>query len=241
MARIRRQEPPRSDLGSGSWRAGRLLCGGAILLGLPLAAAHTLHLIAGLDARNAGWAAVGALCGALAADGLTGLVHWACDTWGDERTRVLGPGLIRSFREHHRDPRAMLRHDWIEVNREPGVAAMLALLLISLPASQHALAGHAAAHAFIVALILYGAAANQLHRWAHADSPPRLVRHLQRSGLILSPARHAVHHQAPYASAYCISTGWLNPTLDAIGFWRRLERAITRLAGIRARHGTANG
>ena len=44
-------------------------------------------------------------------------------TWGDDHTRWIGPSLIRSFREHHRDPRAMLGHDWIEVNREPAIAA----------------------------------------------------------------------------------------------------------------------
>jgi ubiquitin-conjugating enzyme E2 variant len=67
------------------------------------------------------------------------------------------------------------------------------------------------------------------------ERPPRLVRGLQRCGLILSPAHHARHHRAPNTTAYCISTGWLNPALDLAGFWRKLERGVTRLTGLRPR------
>jgi hypothetical protein len=45
--------------------------------------------------------------GAWAADLVTGLVHWACDTWGDERTRWLGAGLVLTperHARHHRPP-----------------------------------------------------------------------------------------------------------------------------------------
>jgi ubiquitin-conjugating enzyme E2 variant len=135
----------------------------------------------------------------------------------------------------------MLRHDWIEVNREPGLSAALALVLLSLPPVRSALTGHEALHAGLLALIVYGAAANQLHLWAHAEAPPRPVRALQRCGLVLAPERHLRHHRAPRTSDYCISTGWLNPLLDGLGCWRALERTITRLTGIRARHGAANG
>jgi ubiquitin-conjugating enzyme E2 variant len=219
----------------------RALCGAAIVLAIALGLVEALGLAASLDARAALFAGVGALAGALAADGITGLVHWACDTWGDERTRFVGPQLIRAFREHHERPKAMLGHDWVTVNREPGVAAALALLLLSLPVAQRALGDHPGLHGFLLALVLYGAAANQLHFWAHLDDPPRWVRGLQRCGLVLSPERHARHHRAPRTSAYCISTGWLNPALDAVGFWRMLERAVTRLTGAPARHGPTTG
>jgi ubiquitin-conjugating enzyme E2 variant len=215
----------------------RSAIGCAILLAPPLWASHAASWLACVDVQDVAPALCGALLGALAADGLTGLVHWACDTWGDERTRWLGPGLIRSFREHHRDPRAMLAHDWIEVNREPATAATAALLLLWLPPAQRVLDGHALAYGFVCWLVAYGAAANQLHAWAHAPAPPRAVRLLQRGGWILSPARHAVHHRAPRTTAYCISTGWLNPLLDASGFWRGLERAVGRLTGAEPRRG----
>ena len=162
---------------------------------------------------------------------MTGAVHWACDTWGDARTRWLGPGLIHSFREHHEAPRAMLDHDWIAVNREPALAAALAWALLALPDARHWLVAHGFAAAFAWSLIAVGALANQLHAWSHSPAPPRAVRALQRAGLILSPARHARHHRAPHTSDYCIAGGWLNPTLDALGFWRALERLVRRATG----------
>ncbi len=210
-------------------RLGEFLCGSAILLAACLTAVHALRLAACVDAQGVPLALAGVLLGALAVDGVTGFVHWACDTWGDERTPWLGPTLIYAFREHHRDPHAMLDHPWTSVNREPGIGAAIGLLLLSLPAALQLLEGHVFVYGFVCSFIAYGAAANQLHQWAHMPSPPRPVRLAQRFWLILSPERHARHHRGANTVAYCISTGWLNPTLDAVGFWHALERSILRL------------
>lgn len=51
------------------------------------------------------------LAGILACDFAAGAVHWACDTFFSPGTPVLGPAIIASFREHHRDPLAMTRRD----------------------------------------------------------------------------------------------------------------------------------
>ena len=162
-------------------------------------------------------------------------MHWACDTWGSDRTRFVGPALIRSFREHHVDPNAMLRHDWVFVNREPGVAAAVGLAFFVSPAGQSILAGHAFAHGFLCSFIGLAGVANQLHAWAHSARPPVIVRWLQARRLILSPAAHARHHRAPHDRAYCISSGWLNAPLDSVGFWRGLERAVGRMTGAEPR------
>lgn len=210
-------------------RLGEALCGAAILLVLSLLLAHAVWMAAALEARDAPAVLAGAFLGALAVDGLTGLVHWTCDTWGDERTPVLGPTLIYAFREHHRDPTAMLAHPWTSVNREPALAAAAALALLSLPWARALLEAHPLAYGFAWAFLAYGAAANQLHQWAHVAKPPRPVRAAQRLGLVLSPERHARHHRGRNDRAYCISTGWLNPLLDRVGFWTALERGIVRL------------
>jgi ubiquitin-conjugating enzyme E2 variant len=173
--------------------------------------------------------------GALGADLVTGLVHWACDTWADEQTPWVGVGLIQGFREHHREPDAMVEHDWIEVNGEVATAACAGFGLLTLPASQSALGGHVFVYACLYSLISLVALTNQLHKWAHMCEPPVLIRMLQRTGLILSPARHSVHHSALHTSSYCISTGWLNGPLDAVGFWRILERTITHATGVEPR------
>lgn len=203
----------------------------AILAAPPLAA---FHLASWLGVASEPLPLLGVALGVLAADLVTGTVHWACDTWGDERTPWLGPGLIRGFREHHRDPEAMLASDWIEANGEAATAGTLAYLAMALPPCAALLREHAFVYAFLWSLVGFAALANQLHQWAHAPAPPRWARPLQRCGL-LSPERHALHHRPPHTGAYCITSGLLNRPLDALGYWRALERAVTRLTGLQPR------
>lgn len=213
----------------------RALCAVTIGAALPLQALFTARLVASADLSSAGPVLLGLAAGALAADLFTGLVHWGCDTWGSERTPVVGPALIHSFREHHLDPQAMLRHDWVFVNREPGIAAAVGLAFFVSPAGQSILAGHPFAHGFLCSFIFLAGVANQLHAWAHSARPPAIIRRLQDRRLILSPATHARHHRAPHDRGYCISSGWLNTPLDALGFWRGLERAVGWVTGAEPR------
>jgi ubiquitin-conjugating enzyme E2 variant len=219
-------------------RVSRALYAGAIVGSAALGAFHLVTLLASLDPGSAWPTALGLTLGILAADLLTGLVHWACDTWGDDHTPWIGASVIRSFREHHRTPLAMLDHDWIEVNGQPAAAACLAFAAMAMAPIAGWLEASPGGYAGLVSLGIVGALANQLHQWSHAPSPAPLVRALQRQGWILSPGRHARHHRAPHLSDYCISSGWLNRPLDALGFWRALERVVTQLSGARPRAGS---
>lgn len=80
---------------------------------------------------------------------------------------------------------------------------------------------------------------NQVHQWAHQPRPPAVVRVLQSCRLILGREAHSRHHRPPYAANYCIATGWCNRPLAAIRFFRRLERAVTILTGLRPRQDDA--
>ena len=216
-------------------RLERVVCGTAIGLAIALWGLHAAWLMAALSWPTLPGVLLALALGALAADLVTGVVHWACDTWGDEETPLLGPTLIYAFRDHHERPGEMVDRHWTSVNRETGLAAAGILLLASWPPLQSWLASDAFVYALFLSLLGYGTMANQLHSWAHDPRPPRFVRRLQRSGLVLSPERHGRHHRRPNTTAYCISTGWLNPVLDRIGFWRRLERLVSRLTGATAR------
>lgn len=163
------------------------------------------------------------------ADFLSGLVHWAGDTFFKHDTPVIGAAFIRPFREHHLDPKAITNHTFLETNGN-NCLAMLGLLMplwfVGRPAP-----GSTAVpffwfqiFAFFVSLAVF--ATNQFHKWAHQDDPLALVRWLQRAGLILPPHRHDIHHTAPHDKSYCITVGWLNPWLDRTRLFERSERVL---------------
>lgn len=172
------------------------------------------------------WCALlaGAIAGALAADFATGLVHWACDTFFAEDTPLLGPALIAPFRAHHRDPLAITRHGFLEVNGSNCFA------LVPLLAAAWWRDAALLCDAFFVAFAPAVLVTNQFHKWAHAPVVPRVVWWMQRARCILRPQAHARHHHAGGRGAYCVTFGWLNPSLDRIALFPGLERVIRSMS-----------
>jgi hypothetical protein len=173
----------------------------------------------------------GVAAGALVADLASGTVHWLCDRFGSESTPLVGPYLIASFREHHRDPGSIARHGFLERTGSNAFAAAAFLGVVSavLPALGGA-ALAAAAAGLALAASLWTAFTNEIHLQAHRERPARLARALQRYRLVLSPEAHARHHAGPHDRAYCIATGWANAALDRLRVFTRLERRFGRSA-----------
>jgi hypothetical protein len=172
--------------------------------------------------------ALAALTGYIFSDFLSGFVHWAGDTVGDESTPVFGPNFVRPFRYHHVDPEDITRHDFVETNGNNCIVAapVLMLVLFLLPATTGMLFYFCT---FIACTALFVFATNQFHKWAHTKNPAGWIRLLQRAGLILSPEHHSIHHSAPRDKYYCITVGWMNPVLEKIRFFRICEAAISRI------------
>jgi hypothetical protein len=175
-------------------------------------------------------ALLGVLAGYLLADFLAGSVHWIADRFFDPATPLLGPMWIAPFREHHEDALGITRHDFFEVS---GNNALLATPLVAFLATRPTPAGSLSQFLFVLgaSLTLALFVTNQFHSWSHSPSPPRFVRHLHSWGLILTPRRHARHHCDDYDRAYCVTSGWLNPLLDRVRFFQRLERLIDASRG----------
>lgn len=187
------------------WLAGRLF----------EAASGALDLLTLLASGVVGW---------LLADLLSGLVHWAGDTLGSERTPVLGPSFIAPFREHHDDPQAMVAHGTVELVGSTALLALPSLVPVThLVAFEGQGPLRLALGGVLLATLLGVVVTNLVHRWAHMDRPPAVAALLQRAGLILTPARHERHHTAPFDGWFCISSGLLDGLLMRIGLWERLN------------------
>ena len=172
--------------------------------------------------------ALAALAGWIAADFVSGLVHWGFDTWGSVRTPFLGPRFIRPFREHHYDPRAMAGHDFVETNGASCIAGLpVVVATATMPMDSPA---SITSQAFLLFTALGVLMTNQFHKWAHQDAAevPAAARFAQRMRLVLHPEHHRRHHTAPFDSHYCTTTGWLNAPLQRIALFRRVEGLIRR-------------
>jgi len=168
------------------------------------------------------------IIGMLLADMFSGFVHWGFDTWGTIETPVFGQ-FIRSFREHHLDSVEMCNHDFIEANADSVILTIpvLAYLIYSEPTST---TGWGVYSVLIWTAILV-CFTNEIHKWSHSREVNAIVRLLQNCHLILPPRHHHIHHIAPHETYYCITNGWMNPILEIIDFWQRIEVVITKFTG----------
>jgi ubiquitin-conjugating enzyme E2 variant len=167
--------------------------------------------------------------GYIAADLVSGLVHWSADSWGSADLPILGPAFLRPFREHHVDPEAITRHDFVETNGNNALASIPGIGLAVLLPNTSALTLFCAS--FVGGLTLWLMATNQFHKWAHLRRPTGLIAFLQRVHLVLPPQHHGIHHTAPYDKYYCITTGWLNGPLNWIRFFPLLEWVVSGITG----------
>jgi ubiquitin-conjugating enzyme E2 variant len=173
---------------------------------------------------------VGLPLGFVLGDLVTGMVHWAADTYCSEQTPVIGKSLIGPFRMHHIYPKDICNHGLAET---VGNTCILAVPLLSF--CLWLVWGEAASllTAFVVfttvVMVAVTVATNQFHKWAHEDVPHKLVALLQRARIILEPKHHDGHHTGSFNSNYSITNGWLNPLLNRLDFFRRLERALSKI------------
>ena len=169
----------------------------------------------------------------LAADFVVGVFHWIEDAYLRDNCPVLGQLVARPNILHHYRPRHFLRKSWVASCWDLWLVAGLILT---------------AAWAFGVltpAVGLFAALvgnANQTHKWAHRSRRENgpWINLLHDLRILQSSRHHAIHHTDPKSTHYCVITEFLNPVLERLRFWTRLECWLWKAFRIRRRSDTSN-
>ncbi|XP_038070162.1 plasmanylethanolamine desaturase-like [Patiria miniata] len=200
---------------------------------------NAYHIILNFDVENWKWHFAAAILAIVVSDFASGLVHWLSDSYGSVDMPVFGKAFIRPFREHHIDPTAVCRHDFIEVNGDnfmltvPYFSYMAYKFISHTPAE---IQTFVVFESFMLTLGFFVMLTNQIHKWSHTYfGLPRWVTLLQDLNLILPRKHHRIHHVVPHETYFCITTGWLDYPLEKLGFWPAMEAIILRLTGIKPR------
>ena len=171
--------------------------------------------------------------GLLVADLVSGMAHWAGDTLMREDTPVVGPHFIRPFREHHIDPKAITRHDFIETNGNNCIASMPVLGAVAPVMPAETGLGF-----YACALVVFTSGLPVLHQpvpqvgarrpaaahrpvaaAAGADPAARAPRHPPRR----APRQVLLHHRRldePHPATGCVSSGRWSGAIGLV--WPRL-------------------
>ena len=168
----------------------------------------------------------------LLADFITGVVHWWEDAYGDPRWKILGPYIVQPNLEHHRNPRAMVHGTyWSRISFSLYTAIILAILFY-----------FCGWHSWrMVICLLFCSQGNEVHAIAHRTNEEngKFFVFLQKTWLMQGKRTHGWHHKAPYDTNFCVMTEFLNPILNKINFWTKIEWFLLKVFRIKVLRGSS--
>lgn len=166
------------------------------------------------------------------ADFVAGLIHWAEDAYFTEATPILGPLVIKPNIVHHHFPRHFTTLSWWQSSWQLVLIGAV-VLAVAWP-----LGWLSWQLGLFVAVSIN---ANHVHKLSHRTRAENgwLISKLQDWRILQTPRHHAVHHTDPKNTFYCPITNLVNPLLERLDFWNRLEALIERATGATHRPDTA--
>lgn len=158
------------------------------------------------------------IAGYLLADFTSAHFHWLEDTYDFLPKNE----IICNNRLHHLEPRRIIETPFIKSIQGSALAVapfLAAAIYLDVPDC-------------IVYSLLFTAMANWIHQMAHQTSKEikdasYIIWLLQKAGIMQSREHHRLHHFTKEREThYCVMTDYLNPLLEKIDYWRKLESLI---------------
>lgn len=157
----------------------------------------------------------------ITADFITGFIHWWEDTYGNPKWPIIGKYVVEPNLIHHKNPAIMLAGSyWNRINTSFFAVVLVGgtFWWIGLRSWQ------------LIVCLLFCVQGNEIHAMSHRPDKAngKLVLFLQKTGILQSKKTHRWHHKAPYETNFCIMSDFINPILNRIEFWRKLEWFILK-------------
>ena len=159
------------------------------------------------------------------ADLFAGTIHWFFDRYGTREWPLVGH-VVADFRDHHTDPKGILEGDLLKGSAKSataGIPFVAALAWMDLP--PWLTLG-------LLSWLLGSALTNSIHQISHMDAPPPVFQTLQRWRIILPPDEHRRHHHGDHSVAYCITNGWMNPVLEHLQVYERIQAVFPPMVAV---------
>ncbi len=168
----------------------------------------------------------------IAADFITGVIHWWEDTYGNPNWPIIGKYVVEPNLIHHKQPTKLLEGSyWNRIDTSFFAVAMIGAILwfVGLHSWQ------------VIVCLFFCMQGNEIHAMTHRPDRAngKVTLFLQKTGIFQSKKAHRWHHKAPYETNFCIMSDFVNPILNAIGFWRKLEWLVLKLFKIDVLRGSS--
>ncbi len=164
----------------------------------------------------------------LLADLISGFFHFLLDQYGRPGSKFF-KNAIKINLAHHENPRQMVERSYWQLTKDSYYIGII-MFSISL---------FFGFHWEILFVLLVGAQANIVHKWAHQKGSEKsfLVNFLQSIKVLQHRKHHKNHHRKPFDTYFCVMTNFWNPILEKVYFWEGMIKFL-RIFGLQPVAGT---